>query len=299
MNSKVSFSILMANHNREKYITEAIQSIINQTFTDFELLICDDNSSDNSVKIIKEFQAKDNRIILFENKENKGAGFTKSFLASQAKGTISAFFDSDDFLDKNTLKIIFEAFQKHPTCALIYSNHYVCDENLNVIKLGSSREIPKTESHLTYFGISHFAAYKTEKYHQTEGINPLLPKAVDQDLYYKVEETGTLHFIDCCLYFYRHNAESISLHQHQTQANAAKFQVMKDAILRRKQQKNSAKNLSENILEIITFENENGKNYLKFIKQNFIKNTPKLIEYICYKIRLFVKKIVQEKPAHL
>lgn len=299
MKKAVSFSILMANHNREKYIAEAIQSIINQNFNDLELLICDDNSSDNSVKIIKEFQAKDERIVLFENKENKGAGFTKSFLASQANGTISAFFDSDDFLDKNTLQLIFEAFEKHPTCALIYSNHYVCDENLNVIKRGSSREIPKTESHLTYFGISHFAAFKTEKYRETEGINPLLQKAVDQDLYYKLEEKGNIHFIDSCLYFYRHNAESISLNNNLNNANATKFEVMKSAILRRKQQKSSAKNLSESILEIMIFENENGKNYLKFIKQNFKKNTPKLIEYFCYKFRLLTKKIVLEKPAHL
>ena len=74
----------MACHNREKFVTEAVESILNQTYQNFELLILDDNSSDLSFSIAKSYAEKDKRIKLNKNNYNKGVGFTKKTLLDQS-----------------------------------------------------------------------------------------------------------------------------------------------------------------------------------------------------------------------
>ena len=69
--------ILMATYNGEKYIRPQIESILNQTFKDFNLIICDDCSTDNTYKILEEYQKKDNRIQLIKNEKN--LGYNKNF----------------------------------------------------------------------------------------------------------------------------------------------------------------------------------------------------------------------------
>lgn len=64
-------SVIMPNFNSEKFLPEAISSILNQTFTDFEFIIIDDGSTDNSVEIIKNFKKNDSRIIFLQNKRNE------------------------------------------------------------------------------------------------------------------------------------------------------------------------------------------------------------------------------------
>lgn len=70
-------SIAMATYNGEKYLREQLNSILNQTYSDFELIICDDCSKDSTVKILEEYAKKDNRVKYFLNEEN--LGFKKKF----------------------------------------------------------------------------------------------------------------------------------------------------------------------------------------------------------------------------
>ena len=65
-------SIAMCTYNGERFLNEQISSILEQTYRNFELVIVDDNSKDNTINIIKEYQSKDNRIKLFQNNENIG-----------------------------------------------------------------------------------------------------------------------------------------------------------------------------------------------------------------------------------
>lgn len=94
MNSKVS--IITPCYNSAKYIGEMIKSIINQTYTNWELLITDDCSSDNSRDIINAYAEKDPRIKLFKLDKNSGAGVARNNSIKAAKGRYIAFCDSDD-----------------------------------------------------------------------------------------------------------------------------------------------------------------------------------------------------------
>ncbi|MBB4804747.1 glycosyltransferase involved in cell wall biosynthesis [Chryseobacterium defluvii] len=279
-NSTPFFSVLMANFNRSDFIEEAIQSVLDQSYKNFELLIWDDSSSDDSIKIIKNFS--DNRIRLFQNQSNKGAGFTKAQLAKNASGKISGFFDSDDVLDQSALEKMVQMHQLNPDAVLIYSNHFVCDEALKIIKEGSSRKILKGENHLTYFGISHFASYKTANYFLTEGIDETLTKAVDQDLYYKLEETGPSVFFNECLYYYRHNFSSISLNKYQKSAFEIKLAVMEKASERR--ENTSIKYPSKSFLKWLRMKNIEQKKW--YMIPPFVS-----LNYILYLIKMRLKRL--------
>ena len=105
-------SIIIPVYNAAKYISRCIDSILNQSFEDFELIICDDGSKDDSGKIIDEYAAKDPRIIAI-HQENKGVSATRNHALSLAKGNYIQFSDSDDWLAPNSCELLYKAIKKN------------------------------------------------------------------------------------------------------------------------------------------------------------------------------------------
>jgi glycosyltransferase involved in cell wall biosynthesis len=99
-----TISIIIPSYNKENYITESIQSVLHQTYTDWELIIVDDQSSDKTVNIIKEFQKTDSRIKLFVNEKNLGANYSRNFGISKSQSELIIFLDADDILLPHCLK---------------------------------------------------------------------------------------------------------------------------------------------------------------------------------------------------
>ncbi len=97
-------SFLMTSYNREKYIAEAIESVLESTYTNFELIIVDDSSSDETVNIAKCYAEKDSRIKLYVNEHNLGDYPNRNRAASYSKGEFMLYVDSDDTLYPNTIK---------------------------------------------------------------------------------------------------------------------------------------------------------------------------------------------------
>ena len=93
----------MPMYNSEKYINQTIKSILNQTYDNWELIIIDDCSTDNCLKIAKEYSKKDKRIKCYKNKTNKGISGNRNRGLKLATGDYIAFCDDDDLFDKNLL----------------------------------------------------------------------------------------------------------------------------------------------------------------------------------------------------
>jgi len=148
------------------------------------------------------------------NDKNQGCGFTKRKAVELASGEICGFLDADDTLLPNALQIMIDEHAQNAQFSLIYSNHFVCDNNLNnPVKSPYTGSMLPGYSFLVNPGhknISHFASFKKSNYNKTEGISASLKKAVDHDLYYKLEETGPVRYIDQCLYNYRVHGGGIS-----------------------------------------------------------------------------------------
>lgn len=119
MNPKVS--VIISAYNCEAYITEAVESIINQTFKDWEILIADDGSTDNTRAIIDQF--RDERIHRFHNNENIGLLRTWNKLLKQARGNLITWQDGDDYSFPTRLEKLVAVFEQDPTIMLCGSNY--------------------------------------------------------------------------------------------------------------------------------------------------------------------------------
>lgn len=100
-------SIVLPVYNTEKYLSQCLDSIINQTFKDFECICINDGSTDSSLKILEDYAKKDIRIKII-NQENKGIAYVRNIGINNAKSEYLIFVDSDDWLDKKYLKILYE-----------------------------------------------------------------------------------------------------------------------------------------------------------------------------------------------
>jgi len=122
---KPKISVLTTVYNGEKYLTETIDSVLNQTFKDFEYIIVNDGSTDKTEEIIKNFMKKDKRIIYLKVLKNKGSnnlGNVMNFGLKKCKGKYIARLDADDISYSNRLKKQFTYLEKHKNIFLIGSS---------------------------------------------------------------------------------------------------------------------------------------------------------------------------------
>ena len=122
-------TVLMSVYNGEKYLREAIGSILNQTFTDFEFIIIDDGSTDRTRNILTEYADQDQRIVQVRNQENIGLTQSLNKGIKLARGIYIARQDADDISDRQRLKRQINYMQKHPEVGLLGTAYHLIDEN--------------------------------------------------------------------------------------------------------------------------------------------------------------------------
>ena len=136
---QIKFSIIMPVHNAEKYLDDSIRSILKQKYSDFELLIVDDNSSDSSEKKCKQYEIDDPRITVFES-VGKGVVNARNTAVKKAKGEYVCFCDADDLVDENYLSVFTEVIEQHHpdmiACGYIRNDAGYCTNVHNLVNAG-------------------------------------------------------------------------------------------------------------------------------------------------------------------
>lgn len=206
------FSILIAQYNNGKYFAECYKSIMAQNYQNWEVVIVDDCSTDDSLAVIKKIIGDDSRFKIEILSENKGCGFAKKKLAELAMGDICAFLDPDDAITEDALEVMVNEHVTYPEASAIYSIPYFCDEDLNVRYERPSQQVINNDPY--FFNLEghifHFLSYKKDFYERTVGINSYLQRAVDQDLVLKLYEAGPFFYVNKTLYKYRVHNSGIS-----------------------------------------------------------------------------------------
>lgn len=135
-------SIITPVYNSEKFIRETIVSVLNQTYDNWEMILIDDCSTDNSESIIKEYTNKDNRFRYIKLKENSGVANARNIGIGEAKGRFIAFLDSDDVWYKNKLETQVN-YMINNNISFCFSAYEVIDENSKIInqKITPSKQI--------------------------------------------------------------------------------------------------------------------------------------------------------------
>ena len=129
-NGNRMISVIMPVYNSEKYISEAIDSVCNQSYRNWELLIVNDGSTDHTPKIIYDYGQKESRIKVYHRK-NQGVSAARNFALNQVCGEYVTFIDSDDVYHSDRLKRMLQMFELHTNCDIVFSRHKEFKGELN------------------------------------------------------------------------------------------------------------------------------------------------------------------------
>ena len=200
-------SVIMPAYNCEKYIEQAVSSVLAQSYTDWELLIVDDASSDGTREKIARFD--DARIRFFKNKSRLGAAICRNLAIRNAKGDYIAFLDSDDVWDSEKLKKQL-AFMQENKVAFCYTAYREMFEDGTLLNRRVSG--PKKVSKKGLYGYC-WPGCLTVMYHkQTIGDIEIYPieKNNDYAMWLKIIRKADLVLLDECLATYRKRKGSVS-----------------------------------------------------------------------------------------
>lgn len=143
-------SVIIPVYNTEKYLRECLDSVINQTLKEIEIICVDDGSTDNSLEILKEYAAKDNRITVLAQ-ENLYAGVARNAGMMVASGEYYHFLDSDDWVENDIYKIILNSDKKYDI--VVFSNYVIDNATLNISRI-NKLNIDKINSYNIFMQVS-------------------------------------------------------------------------------------------------------------------------------------------------
>lgn len=151
--NKPTVSIIVPVYNAEKYLSQNLQSLLEQTLQELELIAVDDNSTDGSVAILEEFARKDDRVIVVQHQQNQGAGAARNTGLNRARGTYLLFADADDFYDPDTLAECVAKFENDNSDIVIFRAKSYNDKTHETILLQSSLRLDFCPDHTPFVPI--------------------------------------------------------------------------------------------------------------------------------------------------
>jgi len=122
-------SIIIPSYNNAQFIAETLESVFNQTYSDFEIVLVDDGSTDDTKSIVNEYIKRYPRKIRYMYQPNQGISVARNKALKFAKGEYIAFLDSDDVWEADKLKLQMEFFDQNPEADLVYTNSRIVEES--------------------------------------------------------------------------------------------------------------------------------------------------------------------------
>lgn len=225
-------SIITTCYNREAYLGQAIQSVLDQSYKDFELIIWDDGSTDNSVEVALRYARRDSRIKVTTAPHQ---GCVKSLVDAIARSTGNYFgcVDSDDYLMPACLAQTSKILDTSPDVGVVYTWYGQVDANDNLLGLGHRCYIPFSKdrmltSHITF----HFRLIRRSVYQAVGGIRERYEYASDYDLCLRLSEVTEFYQLQRLLYCYRNHPNNMTNTSNGKQAMYA-LQAINEALERR------------------------------------------------------------------
>lgn len=212
MNSPL-ISVILPVYNAERYIAQAVESILAQTFTDFEFLITDDGSTDRSLKILQRYAAQDSRIRLTAG-SNQGVSKNRNQMLRQARGEFIAVMDADDIAAPDRFARQIEFLGQHPEVVCVGGAHALIDHKGRFIfqlRLPLENAEIQQAALAGHGSICHpCAMVRRSAMLAVGGYNEDLHSAHDLDLWLKLGEIGKLANLEASLLQYRIHTSSVS-----------------------------------------------------------------------------------------
>lgn len=191
-------SVIIPTYNSADYISKAVDSVLNQTHQDFEIIIIDDGSTDNTQQVIESYN--DNRIIYIKQK-NAGPAEARNNGLKRAKGEYVAFLDADDKWVPDKLQLQIEAFKLNPSVSMVYSKLEILNKNNETDEIHSFKNYPNNLELLKYLVFNHIAIVpavmiKKSYIDQVGFFNPELYTGEDWDFWLRLASKSNFYYID-------------------------------------------------------------------------------------------------------
>ena len=209
MNNKPIISIIMNCYNGEAFLNEAINSITKQTFENWELIFFDNNSKDNSEKIVKSF--KDSRIKYFKSDRLLNLYDARNLAVKKTNGDYISFLDTDDMWTKDKLEKQINFIKKNSNYKILYSNYYVLNNNEK--KIMYKNELPSgfiTQKLLDFYGIGINTAFLDKSIFEQYNFKKDLNIIGDFDFFIQTSKKFQIGYISDPLTFYRIHENSFT-----------------------------------------------------------------------------------------
>lgn len=216
MNNKAPvFSIIIPVYKVEKYINDCMDSVVNQSFKDFEALVVDDCGGDNSIKIVEEYAKKDKRIKILRHEKNRGLAVARNTALDAAKGKYIVCLDSDDWMEPQCLQVIQAEFSLRNTTSIWFNSRKFFDDTKTFEKVPMYDQNDGYRT-ITPENIAAYADFTWIKAYTRESIqryNIYWPEGLtfeDGEFYFKYFTMNPhTYVISDCLINYRHREGSI------------------------------------------------------------------------------------------
>lgn len=274
-------SVVMPVYNCEKYIAKAIESILTQSFADYELLIIDDCSTDGTVEIIKKYN--DNRIKLIKNEKNSGVALTRNIGYRRASGEYIVIADSDDINHPDRLLKKVNFLDENPNIDVVscWYQEFYSDNKIGKTVKFDQKDIDIRANWIFHAGIPSFMMFRKQKIKDNRLLfhDEKFKAAVDYQWYTSLTEDIHLYCISEVLYFYRRHESQISTNgfsKQQRFADLIRLQQLKDLGLEpTKEQFEFHQYLCGNVMQELS--NDIFGNIIRWCEQLMVANNVKKI----------------------
>lgn len=206
-------SILIPCYNVEKYLSQCLDSVINQTYRDLQIVLVDDGSKDNTWSILQEYAAKDSRIEIY-HQENQGVASARNHLLTKIKGDYFLFVDSDDWIEPDMVEFLAKKAQTNNadmvTCGVVKNENTVSND-FEEKKYTQEQAVKEFLRHVSFRGSLCNKLININLLHNEPRFRHGISYGEDALFCWELLKTAkVVVYTDCQLYHYRMNDESIS-----------------------------------------------------------------------------------------
>lgn len=201
-------SIILPVHNGEKYLELSINSCLNQTYENLELIIVDDCSTDDSLLIAEKFRSKDNRITIIRNSKNLTLPVSLNIGHKHAKGKYITWTSDDNIFQKDAIKKLYLTLLKKKV-DIVYSDYLIIDDDGVLVRQARLKDI----EYLLFYGvIGACFLYKKEVYDRNNGYDEKLFLVEDYDFWLRaLKHSSYFRLENPVYYFYRYHPDSLTI----------------------------------------------------------------------------------------
>lgn len=189
-------------YNSEKYLRDAVQSVLNQTYTDFELILLNDGSTDNSLDIIKDFEKNDPRVRVIDDGENKGLIFRLNQLIDLAEGKYFVRMDADDIMFPDRVEKQLECLESNQTIDLVHAY---------AVSINSKSEIIGIKNRHDNYSLIHPTVMAKKTFFLNNKYEEGFFQMEDLELWYRTKNAFNFQCLKEPLLFYREDSAKVSM----------------------------------------------------------------------------------------